>query len=137
MPNPEHGCDSGDNSLNDVFVSNGGVYAAHSEPWKMTAAISGAHTLGSASIANSGYDGWWASAEQAGIFNNDYYHGILMKGWGVEKAVDGNSAKNQWIRIDGMYGDAHKEMMLDTDMCLAVMGLEDDYETQAELLAST
>jgi hypothetical protein len=28
----------------------------------MTAAISGAHTLGSATIANSGFDGFWSDS---------------------------------------------------------------------------
>lgn len=88
----------------------------------MVAAISGAHTLGSATIANSGYDGFWGSAVNAGIFNNDYYKGILFKGWGVELAVDGNTAKNQWKRIDEGADNTHKEMMLNTDMCLAMEG---------------
>ena len=89
----------------------------------MTAAISGAHTLGSATIANSGYDGFWADATQSGIFNNDYYKGILRKGWGIERAVNGNVNKNQFKRIDlGADTLTHKEMMLSTDMCLAMKG---------------
>jgi hypothetical protein len=48
----------------------------------MTAAISGAHTLGSATIANSGYNGFWSDVNNSGIFNNDYYKAILLKGWG-------------------------------------------------------
>lgn len=89
----------------------------------MTAAISGAHTLGSATIANSGYDGFWADATQSGIFNNDYYKGILHKGWGIERAVNGNANKNQFKRIDlGANTATHKEMMLSTDMCLAMKG---------------
>lgn len=85
----------------------------------MTAAISGAHTLGSASIANSGYNGFWGSADQSGIFNNDYYKSILLKGWYQELAVNGNTAKNQFKRIDQGIDATHKEMMLSTDMCLA------------------
>lgn len=88
MPNPEDGCDG----LSDIFIDH--IYAESEEPWRMTAAISGAHTLGSATIANSGYDGFWGDSTQAGLFNNDYYKGILFKGWGIELAVDGNSAKN-------------------------------------------
>jgi hypothetical protein len=122
MPNPENGCDG----LESIFVDH--IYAEQDgdeewSAWDLTAAISGAHTLGSATIANSGYDGFWADAEQSGIFNNDYYKGILHKGWGVERAVDGNSAKNQFKRIDIRADQlVHKEMMLSTDMCLAMNG---------------
>jgi hypothetical protein len=85
----------------------------------MTAAISGAHTLGGATVANSGYNGFWGSPDQSGKFNNDYYKGILLKGWYQEKAVNGNAAKNQFKRIDRQIDNDHKEMMLSTDMCLA------------------
>jgi len=57
LPNPEEGCDG----LSDIFVDQ--IYAGHDDPWRMTAAISGAHTLGSASIANSGYDGFWGASD--------------------------------------------------------------------------
>lgn len=85
----------------------------------MTAAISGAHTLGSASIENSGYNGFWSDINNSGIFNNDYYKAILFKGWGQELAVDGNRNKNQFKRIGRGSNGRHKEMMLTTDMCLA------------------
>jgi hypothetical protein len=95
MPNPEDGCDG----LSDIFIDH--IYSTTGDrAWEMTAAISGAHTLGSASIANSGYDGFWGASDQAGKFNNDYYKGILLKGWYQELAVDGNTAKNQFKRID-------------------------------------
>lgn len=114
MPNPELGCDG----LSDIFVDH--IYSTTGDrAWEMTAAISGAHTLGSATIANSGYDGFWGDQEQAGKFNNDYYKGIMMKGWYQELAINGNSAKNQFKRIDRASGADHKEMMLSTDMCLA------------------
>jgi hypothetical protein len=116
MPNPEDGCDG----LSSIFVDH--IYAGTGSEWEHTAAISGAHTLGSATIANSGYDGFWGDASNAGKFNNDYYKGILYKGWGIELGVNGNSAKNQWIRIDGGADLTHKEMMLNTDMCLAMEG---------------
>lgn len=35
--------------------------------------------------------------------------------------VGGNKNRNQWRRIDEGLDPAHKEMMLDTDMCLAYM----------------
>jgi len=54
MPNPEDSCDG----LETIFVNN--IYKEHATPWKMVAAINGAHTLGSAKVANSGYDGFWS-----------------------------------------------------------------------------
>jgi len=114
MPNPELGCDG----LSDIFIDH--IYSSTGERgWEMTAAISGAHTLGSATVDNSGYDGFWGDQEQGGKFNNDYYKGILLKGWYQELAVGGNSAKNQFKRIDRASNAEHKEMMLSTDMCLA------------------
>ena len=119
MPNPELGCDG----LEDIFVDH--IYKGTDREWEFTAAISGAHTLGSASIENSGYNGFWSSSDQSGKFNNDYYTAILAKGWAPELAVDGNSDKNQWKRIDQAIGADHKEMMLSTDMCLAYNGNRD------------
>lgn len=114
MPNPELGCDG----LKDIFVDH--IYKAHGDmAWNMTAAISGAHTLGSASIENSGYNGFWDDEDEAGKFNNGYFKSILLKGWYRELAVGGNKNKNQWKRIDEEMNDDHKEMMLSTDMCLA------------------
>ena len=87
----------------------------------------GVHTLGRAKVSNSGYDGFWSDAENSRRFNNNYYVSILGKGWMPEKAINGNSGKNQWQRVDaGKAAQATlgKEMMLDTDMCLAFT--EDD-----------
>jgi len=58
MPNPELGCAA----LSDVFADH--IYRDTGMPWTMTAAISGAHTVGSAKAANSGYDGKWSSSDQ-------------------------------------------------------------------------
>jgi len=58
MPNPENGC----NDLQDVFVNhifNVGGGLNKKKRWALTAAISGAHTIGSAKPENSGYDGMW------------------------------------------------------------------------------
>ena len=60
LPNPENGCVG----LYDIFVSN--LYAAAEDEdtaWKYTAAINGAHTLGQAKLANSGYVGFWSDEE--------------------------------------------------------------------------
>lgn len=94
MPNPELGC----GGLSDIFIDH--IYNGQSEAWALTTALSGAHTIGSASLENSGYDGFWSDSENSGIFNNDYYTSILAKGWGPERSVDGNEEKNQWIRVD-------------------------------------
>ena len=111
MPNPELGCPG----LKDIFVDH--IYKAQGAmAWNLTAAISGAHTLGSASIENSGYNGFWDGPLEAGKFNNGYYKSLLFKGWYQELAVDGNPNKNQFKRIDEARGDDHKEMMLSTDM---------------------
>ena len=89
MPVATSGCMSPDlpNTLTGVFLNN--VYADYSdsEAWKLTAAISGAHTLGATEMANSGFDGTWSDAENMGIFNNDYYKSILFKGWTQENVT--------------------------------------------------
>ena len=105
MPNPENGCHGRlqeDGTLQDglqqVFVDN--IFSEADHPWTLVAAISGAHTVGKASIENSGYNGHWSSPEQQGKFNNDYYKQIVLAGWGPELAVNNNPNKNQWERID-------------------------------------
>ena len=87
-------------------------------PWTLTAAISGAHTIGSAKPENSGYNGFWSDSKNSGIFNNDYYKSAILKGWGPEKALGGNKEKNQWKVVDKGRKKNHKEMMLTSDMCL-------------------
>ena len=96
----------------------------------------GVHTLGRAHVANSGYDGWWSSAVMSRNFNNDYFVSILAKGWAPEVAVAGNSGKNQWKRADSGANDTTlgKEMMLNTDLCLAFTM---DNEGTVELDAAT
>lgn len=94
MPNPEHGCDG----LKAIF--NDHIYSETGMPWTMLAAISGAHTVGSAHVENSGYEGFWSDETSQGLFNNDYYKSILTTGWAPELAVKGNPDKNQWKRVD-------------------------------------
>jgi len=117
MPDAEEGCDH----LESIFVNH--IYSnmgSTTDSWKMTAAISGAHTLGQARISNSGFNGHWSDAANQGKFNNDYYKSLLLKGWFPEKSVNGNSGKNQWLRIDEHTEvDGHHEIMLNSDMCLA------------------
>lgn len=90
MPNPEDGC----TGLENIFIDH--IYKNHATPWRMTAAVSGTHTLGSAKIENSGYDGFWSDSDRQGQFTNDYYVSLLLKGWGPELAIEGNTGKNQW-----------------------------------------
>ena len=75
-------------------------YIGRPNAWALTAAISGAHTIGGASLENSGYQGWWSDADSSGIFNNDYYKSAIAKGWSPETSVNGNAKKNQWQRAD-------------------------------------
>lgn len=116
MPNPENSC--GD--LKDIFIDH--IYNANlgvTERWGLTAALSGAHTIGSAKPENSGYDGMWGDPANQAIFNNDYFKNIIVHGWGPNRAVGGNPGKNQWILIDGSpANEKSQQMMLNTDMCL-------------------
>jgi hypothetical protein len=120
MPNPAKGC----TALKEVFEDH--VYHGQTKPYSMTAALLGAHTLGSARLETSGFNGTWSDSKNQGIFNNDYYYSIFTKGWAPEVGVGGVEGKNQWRRIDDGADPEHKEMMLDTDMCLA-------YKTNMEL----
>ena len=54
MPNAEDGIEA----VEEVFVKN--VFGNSRDGWRLATALSGAHTLGSASIENSGYDGAWS-----------------------------------------------------------------------------
>ena len=128
MPNPEHSC----TGLSNIFVDH--IYKEHHSPWKMVAAINGAHTIGSAKIANSGYDGFWSDSKNQGVFNNDYYKSLVLKGWGPETAVAGNTKKNQWQHIDHNRENAgHKQMMLNSDLCM----LYNNNKEQVECVATT
>lgn len=110
LPNPENSC----SAVQTTFVDRMGL------SWDWAAALMGVHSLGRASIGNSGYNGWWTDFDNSRKFNNDYYGSIVVKGWAPEPAVNGNAGKNQWKRVDVGVDEAHlgKEMMLNTDMCL-------------------
>ena len=88
MPNPLDGC----KGLGAVFIDH--IYKESEFPWALTAAISGAHTLGSARISTSGFDGFWSDAENQGKFNNNYYRSLMLKGWEPEYAINGVDGKN-------------------------------------------
>lgn len=116
MPDPEAGC----KDVQSVFGEH--VFKFRSNPDKkgFTAAIMGAHTLGSAKPENSGYEGSWSSKESEGVFDNDYFRQLLTRGWGPDLAVGGNEGKNQWKIVDRAGPPStHRQMMLNSDMCLA------------------
>ena len=77
---------------------------------------------------SSGYDGAWSDATSQGGFNNGYFISLLQKGWGPDLAVWEDSTRNQWKRIDKAADPNHREMMLNTDICLL-------YENNADLSA--
>jgi hypothetical protein len=62
MPDPEKGCDD----VNSIFKEHMFKYRAdgsnnpNKDKKRLTAAIMGAHTLGSAKLDNSGYEGQWS-----------------------------------------------------------------------------
>lgn len=115
MPNPENSCaDLEEVFINHIFnhaketrVKNGKEtvrWCGWRCRWGLTAAISGAHTIGSAKLHNSGYEGAWSDEANQGIFNNNYYHALLAHGWGPQKQIGGKD-KNNWKRIDVMKPD--------------------------------
>jgi len=110
MPDPENGCDD----INDVFKKHIFKYQRGREQKRMFAAILGAHTLGSAKVENSGYEGFWS--DSPGEFNNDYYRQMITRGWGPDRAVNGDVERNQWKIIDS---DPTDGLMLNSDLCLA------------------
>lgn len=94
MPDPEKGCDD----VNDVFHKHLYRYSSDTEQRRLTAAIMGVHTIGSAKSHNSGYNGSWT--ENDGVFDNQYYIDLLTRGWGQDRSVGGNDKINQWKLID-------------------------------------
>jgi len=66
MPDSLKGCE-GAKSVEEVFIDN--VYGGFEERdhrWRMTAAISAAHTVGQARPQNSGHNGFWSDMENQG-----------------------------------------------------------------------
>ena len=66
MPNPEHGCmgrGEGKDGLKQIFVDH--IFKTAKHPWTYTTAINGAHTVGKASLENSGYEGFWGTKKQS------------------------------------------------------------------------
>jgi len=110
LPDPEDSCAGTEES----FIHNMGLN------WRESAALMGVHTLGRADPQHSGYDGFWSDVVNQRKFNNNFYLSVMNKGWKPEMSND-NPEKNQWMRSDKGRDDVKlgKEMMLNTDMCLA------------------
>jgi len=114
MPDPEEGC----TDVMSLFGSHIFKFTQGRAKKRLTAAILGAHTLGSAKLENSGYQGSWSSEGSEGVFDNDYYLQMLTRGWGPDLAVGDDPAKNQWKVIDAG-ASGRPELMLNSDLCLA------------------
>ena len=122
MPDPQNSCgfDAGSTiGLKQIFAEN--IYAGHKNPWSLIAAISGAHTVGGASVQASGFQGTWSDLAQSGTFDNSYFKGIMLGGWKPELnvSVKRGVTKNQWKISDKTRDDPHRRFMLDSDLCLA------------------
>lgn len=115
MPNAEAGC----TDIKTVFIDHlfSGVKSKERFKWKLAAAISGAHTIGQATLNNSGFNGSWSDSDNQDVFNNDYYKSLLLKGW-APKEID--ATHHQWERVDKST-DGAGQMMLSSDMCLAYL----------------
>jgi hypothetical protein len=102
MPNGCYG-PQGSGSLTDVFINDiyGNLKTAE-EKWRMTAAISGAHTLGGFNTLNTGADGLWSDVLNQSQFNNNYFQSILFKGWKKDTITnpDLGITRQQWKRAD-------------------------------------
>jgi len=115
LPNPGESCDA----VEKNFINNLGLN------WEESTALMGVHTLGRALPSNSGFDGFWVSPQHAMNFSNTYYANMLGVGWARKQTIKG---KWQWQRVDVRNS---KEMMLNTDMCLAYASGEAPF-TRAE-----
>jgi hypothetical protein len=119
MPNAEEGCtDLKSIFLDHIFKGNRKRFS-----WKLTAALTGAHTIGQAHKENSGFQGTWSDSKNQGVFNNDYYKSLILKGW-APKVIDADH--HQWVRVDLAPdpSSAIPQMMLSSDICLAYQNNE-------------
>ena len=100
MPDAEKGC----TDLKSIFIDH--IYndgkKKQSARWRLTAAITGAHTLGQARRENSGFRGSWSDSTNQGIFNNDFYKSLVLKGW-APQTID--ESHHQWRRVDSSTED--------------------------------
>jgi len=112
MPNPDEGCEANEKT----FIAANALHLS----WRETAALMGVHTLGKATVQNSGFEGWWVDEHHVHKFNNNFFVKLINNGWGPETVTA--TGKVQWVRVDEKIDDPnnlHKEMMINTDLCLA------------------
>jgi len=105
LPNPVDGCDA----VDEVFNKRMGLNS-----WRLSTALMGVHTLGRMRSNNSGFEGWWNTADGAKKFNNDFYQSMTV-GWLPVKNIRGNPGKSAWMRADS---GPETDLFLDTDLCL-------------------
>lgn len=111
LPNPDNSC----NDVERVFVNNMGL------SWRSATALMSVHSIGAASVDNSGFDGFWDTLHHSAKFNNHYYVNLLATSWCPEQVAA--TGRWQWRRCEQLEADQTDEvknqMMLNTDMCLA------------------
>ncbi len=101
LPEP-HGC----SEVERTFITRMGL------TWTDAVALMGAHTLGKGHEEFSGHEGTWVrDAEQATIFNRQYYRETTRRAWRPRSADAGTN----WI-----WGNPTNRnvLMLNTDICL-------------------
>jgi hypothetical protein len=108
LPDTQAGCPS----VQTVLQNPGTIGMS----WTQIAAITGVHTLGKAELQNSGHVGFWSDEDNQGIFNNNFYRSMLLKGWKTE--VPEGSTKFQFTRADVGRSRTTHEFMLNSDLCL-------------------
>ena len=115
VPKADDGC----GGIKDAFHDHIFVKETTGMTWRYVSALSAVHGLGRAKLENNGFDGFFSDADNVGKFSNDYFSQVLANGWSPERNVGGNPNKVQWQRADQGKNDAHKQIMLDSDLCLA------------------
>jgi len=83
-----------------------------------TALIMGAHTLGAANLANTGFVGRWTSSPNA--FNNEYYRTMVNPPSGETQweQVEVGTDKHEWRWGCDASGNGCQDLMLNVDMSL-------------------
>lgn len=102
--------------ISDVFVGRLGF----SE--REVAALMGAHVLGRAQVANSGYDGAWVP--QSATFSNRFFRDLLLVPWNRRQLANfEGSSRTQWNGPQAtMMLNTDIEMAFDTDSCTTAGG---------------
>lgn len=102
--------------VKEVFVDRMGLSV------REVVALLGAHSLGRAESANSGFEGAWTTLKSPQAFTTQYYLALETTQW--KKVKNPKSNKTQW-NFEGEVPDAFSQMMLTSDMAL-LFGNADD-----------